>query len=54
VRNKKYECGNQLNDKVHILLNGDNSWTVAVGQIKFSIVEGRGQTYKFYFIHYFV
>jgi hypothetical protein len=54
VKNKEYERGSQLKVKVRILLNGDNSWTVAVGQIKFGIVEGRGQTYKFYFTHYFV
>jgi hypothetical protein len=42
VKNKKYERGGRLKVKVHILFYGDNSWTVAVGQMKFGIVEDHG------------
>jgi hypothetical protein len=53
VRNKKHEHGSRLKAKVHILFYGDNSWTVAVSQMKFGTVEDHGHTYKFYFINYF-
>jgi hypothetical protein len=36
-----------------IFFYGDNSWTVAVSQMKFGVVENHGHTYKFYFIYYF-
>jgi hypothetical protein len=53
-KTKKYERGGRLKAKVHILFYEDNSWTVAVRQMKFGIIEDHGHTYKFYFIHYFV
>jgi hypothetical protein len=51
---RKNEHGGPLKVKVHILFYGDNSWTVAVSQMKSGIVRDHGHTYKFYFIHYFV
>jgi hypothetical protein len=54
VKNKKYEHGGRFEVKVHILFYGDNSWTVAVSEMKFGTVEDHGHTYKFYFINYFV
>jgi hypothetical protein len=53
VKNKKYERGGRFKVKVHILFCGNNSWTVAVSQMKYGIAEDHGHTYKFYFIHYF-
>jgi hypothetical protein len=54
VKNKKYERGGQLKFKVQILFCGDNSWTVAVSQMKFGTVEDHGLSYNFYFIYYFI
>jgi hypothetical protein len=56
VKNEKYERGVAagLKLKVHILFYGDNSWTVAVGQMKSGIVEDHGHSYKFHLNHYFV
>jgi hypothetical protein len=54
VRNEQYERGRRLNIKIHILLYGDNSWTVGLRQIKFDTVKDHGYNYKFYMIHCFV
>jgi hypothetical protein len=53
-KTKKYEHGGRLNIKIHSLFCGDNSRTVALGQMNFGIVEDHGHTYKFYLNHYFV
>jgi hypothetical protein len=53
-KNKKYEHGGQLNVKIRSVFCGDNSWTVALGQMNFGIVNDHGHTYKFYLNNYFV
>jgi hypothetical protein len=54
VKNKKYEHGARLNVKIHGLFCGDNSWTVVLRQMNFSIVRDHEHIYKFYLNHYFV
>jgi hypothetical protein len=49
-----YERGERLNVQIHILFCGDNSWTVALRQIKFGAVKDRGYTYQCHSNHYFV
>jgi hypothetical protein len=51
VKNQKYECGGQLNVKIHILLHGHN-YEVCT-QIKFGTVKDCGHTYLFYLNYYY-
>jgi hypothetical protein len=50
---QKYEHGGQLIVKIHILLYGQNSLTVALSQMKFCTLQDHGQPYKFYLNHYY-
>jgi hypothetical protein len=53
VKNENYKQGTQLKFKTHILFYENNSWIVALGQIKFTAVRDYEHTYKFYLNHYF-
>jgi hypothetical protein len=54
VRILKFEHYGQLKFKLHILLYGENSWTIALRQMKFCTLKDHGHTYKFYLNHYFL
>jgi hypothetical protein len=49
----QYELGGLLKFKIYIFY-GDNSWTVALRQVKFDTIEAYGGSYKFDFDTYFV
>jgi hypothetical protein len=51
VKNQKYESGNWLKVKIHILFCGHKSQTVALRQMKSGTVKDSGHNYKFYLIH---
>jgi hypothetical protein len=54
VKSQKYELGGgvRLKLKINILFCGDNSWSVALRQMKSRIVKDHGHTQKFYFNHF--
>jgi hypothetical protein len=47
ARNQKYKHSRQMNVKLCILFHGENSWTVALRQMKFGAVEDHGNSYTF-------
>jgi hypothetical protein len=50
---KKYAYGGRFKFKIKVLFCGDNVWTVAVRQTKFSTMTDDGHIYKFYLNIYF-
>jgi hypothetical protein len=42
-----------LKVKIHILFYGENSWAIALSQMKFCTLKDHGHTYKFYLNYYF-
>jgi hypothetical protein len=55
LETKKNERGGRLKIKIRILLYGNNSWTVALRQMKFGrIYSTRSWAYEFYLNNYFV
>jgi hypothetical protein len=46
-KNQKYKRHAWLNLKIHILFYGENSWTVALPQMKFVAMKDHGHTYKY-------
>jgi hypothetical protein len=54
ARIQKYEHGGQSKVKSNILFYGENSWTVALQQIKVCRLKDCSYNYKFHFNHYFL
>jgi hypothetical protein len=54
VRIQKYEHGGRLKVKIHTLFYGENSWTVALRQMKFCTWKDHWHAHKFYLNHHFL
>jgi hypothetical protein len=52
ARIQTYERGRWLKVKIHILFYGQNSWTAALGQMKYCTLKDHGHTYKCYLNRY--
>jgi hypothetical protein len=50
VKNQKCERGGRLKVKIHVLFYGDNSWNVALREIKFGTVKDHGHSISTSFI----
>jgi hypothetical protein len=54
AKNEKYEHDGRFIFEINILFCGDNSWTIALTQMKLSIMKDSAHTYEFYLDNYFL